>query len=78
MLTLLYCYKRLLLTYKKMLDICYIHGCLLDIIIFNAKKSSLFLVGKSRSMFIDGLTIESSSSYPVLVFMVLRLSRTPG
>ena len=41
---------------QKMLDICYANGCLLDIIC-NAKKSSLFLVGTSQSMFIDGLTI---------------------
>jgi len=40
-----------------MLYICYINACLLDIIILNPKKSSLFLVSKSRSMFIDGLTI---------------------
>jgi len=30
--------------------------------IFNAKKSSLFLVDKSRSMFIDGLTIGGDNS----------------
>jgi len=40
---------------QKMLDICYTNGCLLDII-FNAKKSSLFLVGNSHSMFSNGLT----------------------
>jgi len=41
---------------QKMLDICYTNGCVLDIQ-FNAKKSLLFLVGKSYSRLTDGLML---------------------
>jgi len=39
-----------------MLDICYVRGTEIDIM-FNAKKSSLFVVGRACDVLIDTLTI---------------------
>jgi len=41
---------------QMMLDICYVRGTEIDIM-FNAKKSSLFVVGRACDVLIDTLTI---------------------
>ena len=41
---------------QKMLDLCYVTGSALDIV-FNAKKSSLFVVGKCCPLTVDSLQI---------------------
>jgi len=47
---------------------------------YNKKKKIEFAVWQppAVSVWHDTIQIQSSSSYPVLVFKVLRLSRTPG
>ena len=44
---------------QMMLDICYVRGTEIDIM-FNAKKSSLFVVGKACDVLIDTLRIEDT------------------
>jgi len=41
---------------KKMLDLCYLHGSALHVV-FNAKKSSLFVTGKCCSLTVESLKI---------------------